>query len=144
MGRGISMGAPLFGSAQDFIKTMKGNGMLGPMLTGMLGMKPVTFQSESDFAKSISVESKVFSIYAVGIVKGYRRETRSSIHTVVDFRDAPSITDITASALGSASASSRSPSAPTATTTATGEAALLANALSQPNPAGTIIYSRIE
>ena len=146
MGRGISMGAPLFGSAQDFIKTMKGNGMLGPMLTGMLGMKPVTFQSESDFSKSISVESKVFSIYAVGIVKGYRRETRTSIHTVVDFRDAPSITDITASSLGSAagSGSSRSPAAPTATSTSTGEAALLQNALSQPNPAGTIIYSRIE
>ncbi len=146
MGRGISMGAPLFGSAQDFITTMKGNGMIGPMLTSMLGMKPVTFQSESDFSKSISVESKVFSIYAVGVVKGYRRETRTSLHTVVDFRDAPSMTDMTnyaASALGSGSASSRpAPAAPT--TTATGEAALLQNALSQPNPAGTIIFSRIE
>jgi general secretion pathway protein K len=146
MGRGISMGAPLFGSAADFISAMKGKGMIGPMLTTMLGMKPVTFQSESDFSKSISVESKVFSIYAVGVVKGYRRETRTSIHTVVDFRDAPSMTDMTnyaASALGSASSSSRpAPTAPTST--ATGEAALLQNALSQPNPAGTIIFSRIE
>ena len=145
MGRGMSMGAPLFGSAQDFIKTMKGNGLLGPMLTGVLGMKPVTFQSESDFSKSISVESKVFSIYAVGVVKGYRRETRTSIHTVVDFREAPSILDM-AGALGGASASSSgSRPAPTApTSTATGEAALLQNALSQPNPAGTVVYSRIE
>ena len=65
--------------------------MLGPLLT-LMGMKPVKFQSESDFAKSISTESKVFSIYAVGVVKGYKRETRVKIHTVVDFRAAPSLT----------------------------------------------------
>ena len=65
--------------------------MLGPLLT-MMGVKPVKFQSESDFAKSISTTSKVFSIYAVGAVKGFRRETRVKIHTVVDFRAAPSLT----------------------------------------------------
>jgi general secretion pathway protein K len=70
---------------------MEGQGMLGPPLTAM-GMKPVKFQSESDFAKSISTESKVFSIYAIGAVKGYKRETRVKIHTVVDFRQAPSLT----------------------------------------------------
>jgi len=91
MAQGITMGAPLFGSPMDFVKTMEGQGMLGPMLT-MMGMKPVKFQSESDFAKSISTESKVFSIYAVGAVKGYKRETRVRIHAVVDFRSAPSLT----------------------------------------------------
>jgi general secretion pathway protein K len=91
MARGITMGAPLFGSPQDFVKTMEGQGMLGPLLTTM-GMKPVKFQSESDFAKSIATESKVFSIYAIGAVKGYKRETRVRIHTVVDFRGAPSLT----------------------------------------------------
>ena len=91
MGQGITMGAPLFGSPMDFVKTMEGQGMLGPLLTAM-GMKPVKFQSESDFAKSISTESKVFSIYAIGAVKGYKRETRVKIHTVVDFRTAPSLT----------------------------------------------------
>jgi general secretion pathway protein K len=90
MAQGITMGAPLFGSAKDFVQTMEGQGMLGPLLTTM-GMKPVKFQSESDFTKSISTESKVFSIYAVGVVKGYRRETRVKIHTVVDFRSAPSL-----------------------------------------------------
>jgi general secretion pathway protein K len=64
--------------------------MLGPLLT-VMGMKPVKFQSESDFTKSISVESKVFSIYAIGVVKGYKRETRVKIHTVIDFRSAPSL-----------------------------------------------------
>lgn len=88
MAKGISMGAPIFGTPQDFIATMKGQGMLGPMLT-MLGMQPVQFRSESEFAKAISTESKMFSVYAVGVVKGYKRETRLSIHAVVDFRTAP-------------------------------------------------------
>ncbi len=88
MAKGITMGAPLFGSPQDFIAMMKGQGMLGPLLT-MLGLQPVAFQSESDFAKSITTESKMFSMYAVGVVKGYKRETRLSIHEVVDFRTAP-------------------------------------------------------
>jgi general secretion pathway protein K len=90
MAQGITMGAPLFGSPSDFVKTMEGQGMLGPLLT-VMGMKPVKFQSESDFTKSISVESKVFSIYAIGVVKGYKRETRVKIHTVIDFRTAPSL-----------------------------------------------------
>jgi general secretion pathway protein K len=91
MAQGITMGAPLFGSPKDFIQTMEGKGMLGPMLA-LVGVKPVKFQSESDFAKSIATESKVFSIYAVGVVKGYKRQTRVKIHTVVDFRSAPSLT----------------------------------------------------
>jgi general secretion pathway protein K len=92
MAQSITMGAPLFGSPQEFIATMKGQGTLGPLLSA-LGMKPVKFQSESDFGKSISTESKVFSVYAVGSVKGYKRETRVRVHAVVDFRAAPAIAD---------------------------------------------------
>ncbi|HTQ48659.1 MAG TPA: type II secretion system protein GspK [Polyangiaceae bacterium] len=91
MARGITMGAPLFGSPKDFVSTMEGKGMLGPMLT-LMGMKPVKFQSESDFEKSVSTTSKVFSIYAIGAVKGFKRETRVRIHTVVDFRNTQAIT----------------------------------------------------
>ena len=91
MAKGISMGAPIFGTTQDFIAAVKGQGMLGPMLA-MLGLQPVAFQSESEFAKAITTESKMFSIYAVGVVKGYKRETRLSLHEVVDFRTAPTVT----------------------------------------------------
>jgi len=91
MAKGITMGAPVFGSTKDFIQAMEGKGMIGPMLT-LLGLKPVKFQSESDFAKSISTQSKVFSIYAVGAVKGFRRETRVKVHTVVDFRNTQPVT----------------------------------------------------
>jgi general secretion pathway protein K len=90
MAQGITMGAPLFGTPDDFIATMKGQGMIGPLLA-LLGVKPVKFLSESDFAKSLSTESKVFSMYSVGVVKGYKRETRVKIHAVVDFRAAPSL-----------------------------------------------------
>jgi hypothetical protein len=100
------MGAPLFSSPSNFVQTMEGKGNLGPLLT-TLGMKPVKFQSESDFTKSISTESKVFSIYSIGVVKGYRRETRVKIHTVVDFRTAPSLTGS-----GSSSGTKTAPAAP--------------------------------
>jgi general secretion pathway protein K len=87
MARGMTMGAPLFGSTGDFIGMMEGKGPLGKIFTGM-GMTPVQFLSEADFAKTITTESKVFSIYAVGVIKGYKRETRLRITTVVDFRNA--------------------------------------------------------
>jgi general secretion pathway protein K len=59
MARGITMGAPIFGSTQDYLNMVKGQGQLGPMLA-LLGMKPVKFQSESEFMKSITTESKMF------------------------------------------------------------------------------------
>jgi general secretion pathway protein K len=90
MARGITQGAPIFGSANDFLQMMKGQGQLGPMIT-LLGMKPVKFLSESEFLKSVTTDSKMFSIYAIGVVKGYKRETRTTIHAVVDFRSVPEV-----------------------------------------------------
>jgi general secretion pathway protein K len=137
MAQGITMGAPLFGSAKDFVQAMEGQGMLGPLLTTM-GMKPVKFQSESDFTKSISTESKVFSIYAVGVVKGYRRETRVKIHTVVDFRTAPSL-------LANATPTKTAPSAPPAG--GGGQQIVSADALSaalEPAVGGQVLYFNIQ
>jgi general secretion pathway protein K len=143
MAQGITMGAPLFGSPNDFVKTMEGQGMLGPLLTAM-GMKPVKFQSESDFAKSISTESKVFSIYAVGVVKGYKRETRVKIHTVVDFRGAPSLTGSSAPTSGTPSspALGGGPSQTSGSSAATG-ADQLAAMMSQ-GVGGQVLYFNIE
>ncbi len=143
MARGVSMGAPMFGSPADFIAMMKGSGMIGPMLTGM-GIKPVKFLSESEFAKSITAESKMFSIYAVGIVKGYKRETRLSIHSVVDFRAAPSLTGPLPGA--SAAVPGQPPPAPSASAPALPSGATqdaFAAAL-QPSAGGTVVYYKIE
>jgi general secretion pathway protein K len=145
MARGITMGAPLFGNANDFVQTMKGQGALGPLLTAM-GMKPVKFLSDSEFAKSITTESKMFSIYAVGVKKGYKRETRLQIHAVVDFRAAPSLTSggpTTPTTPGSTpppapSGSSAIPGLPPGTDPNAIQAAL------QPNTGGTIVYYRIK
>jgi general secretion pathway protein K len=44
-------------------------------------------------AAGISTESKMFSIYADGVVPGYRKETRVRVHAVIDFRTAMPIGD---------------------------------------------------
>jgi general secretion pathway protein K len=139
MAQAITMGvAPLFGTPQDFITTMKGQGMIGPLLT-TIGIKPVTkFQSESEFAKSIAVESKVFSIYAVGVVKGYKRETRVKIHAVADFRAAPVVT--------LQGAGSQPAPAPTTAPgqTPTGQDPNAIAAALQPSVGGQVLYFSIE
>jgi general secretion pathway protein K len=144
MAKGISMGAPLFGTKEDFITTMKGGGMLGPLLTG-LGMQPVSFSAE--FKDAITTESKMFSIYAVGVVKGYKRETRLSVHAVVDFRSAPA-PGVAAGIPGSAGqlpagqvggTTGAPPGQGTATNDPNGFAAAM-----QPSTGGQIVYFRIE
>ena len=144
MARGISMGAPLFGNAADFISTLQGKGQLGPLLA-TLGMKPVKFLSDSEFSKSITTESKMFSIYAVGVVKGYKRETRLSIHAVVDFRAAPSLLGPPPPVPGAPPAASGAPSTPPpipGLPPGTDPNAI-ASALA-PNTGGTVVYYQIE
>jgi general secretion pathway protein K len=145
MARGITMGAPLFGSPRDFVNAMTGKGQLGPMLA-TLGMKPVQFRSNSDFQKSITTESKMFSIYAVGVKKGYRRETRVKIHAVVDFASAPSLTS--SAALAGVAGATGLPGAqpltnPTQPTTQGADQNGILAAL-QPSTGGNIVYFRVE
>lgn len=142
MAQGITMGAPIFGTPADFVMTMKGQGMLGPMLAGM-GMKPVRFQSESEFAKTISTESKMFSIYALGIVKGYKRETRTSIHAVVDFRAAPSLTGPAPPGTPGAQAGAQ-PGATPAPSSTSGTNPNGISAANLPSTGGTVIHYKIE
>lgn len=153
MARGITQGAPIFGSGKDFLQMMKGQGQLGPMVT-LLGMKPVKFLSDSEFLKSITTESKMFSIYAVGIVKGYKRETRTSIHAVVDFRSSPEVSGPSlASVLDSftgakaATSASASASAMNSAYPMMGSGSLTTGPITsvlQPSSGGQIIYFHIE
>jgi general secretion pathway protein K len=138
MAQGITMGAPLFGSPDEFVSAMKGQGMLGPLLSAF-GLKPVKFLSESDFSKSIATESKVFSIYAVGVVKGYKRETRVKIHTVVDLRAAPSLLGGATSGAGTGAGATGGQSVPIGTDPTKGISAAL-----QPNIGGQVLYYDIE
>ena len=140
MARGITMGAPLFGSPKDFTNAMSGQGQIGPLLTAM-GLQPVQFQSVADFQKSITTESKMFSIYAVGIKKGYRRETRVKVHTVVDFRNAPPIGAMgtVPGAAGTTPTSGTTPATASSTSTTTG-----VNAANMPSTGGQILYFKVD
>jgi general secretion pathway protein K len=144
MARGVSMGAPIFGNTKDFVDMMTGKGMLGPMLSGAMGMKPAKFKSESEFQKSITTSSKMFSIYAVGVKKGYRRDTRVAIHSVVDFRSAPPLSTPglpgSPSPAGSASSSPLSPASPIAGRV---DPNSIAQAM-QPSTGGQVVYFRID
>jgi general secretion pathway protein K len=147
MARGITMGAPIFSTTSDFIEALKGQGDLGPLLA-MIGLKPVKFQSESDFKKSITTDSKMFSLYAVGVIKGYKRETRVSVTQVVDFRQAPSITSMGAPGSSSGQQTPGSPatapsSTAASTTTSTNASGPISAAL-QPSTGGTILFFHIE
>jgi general secretion pathway protein K len=110
-------------------------------------MKPVVFQSVSEFQKSITTESKMFSIYAVGIKKGYRRETRVKIHAVVDFRNAPGLGGQPGmpGMPGMPGATGAPPVTPGMTpgmTGAQGQGAM--TAAMQPSTGGQIVYYRVE
>jgi general secretion pathway protein K len=113
----------------------------------MLGMKPVKFQSDKDFAESITTESKVFSIYAVGEVKGYRRKTRTQIHAVVDFRSAPALGNglgtpgLTPGSPTSAPVPGTPPGTPGSSVSGSGNE--LAAAL-RPSTGGTILYYQVQ
>jgi general secretion pathway protein K len=154
LGKSFTMGLPLFGSATDFIKTMKGQGLLGPILTS-LNVKPVTFKNDKQVAKSLTTKSKRFSIYADGVVPGYKRTTKVRIHAVIDTTHSGSLGPNGAVVIGGGQAAANAAAA-AAATPATGKGSSASSNAPTPgsadailaqlnsNPAGTVIYWRIE
>jgi general secretion pathway protein K len=89
--RSFTMGAPLFAKPGDLVTALQGKGgMLGPILAS-LGIKPITFKAAREVTKLVSTQSHVFSIYADGVVPGYRKSTKVRIHSVVSFQGAQPI-----------------------------------------------------
>src|SRR5262249_36796912 len=105
MVRMFTMGAPIFGTPNVFMNTLKGTGPIGTILKS-LNFDPVVFTSEAEVKKAISAESKVFTIIATGRVKNGQRDTEVRINAVVDFHSAPSPAQLLANQLppGAASA----------------------------------------
>jgi general secretion pathway protein K len=146
MAKGLIGGIPLFLSPNDFINTLKGQGMLGPMLTAM-GVKPVTFKAPNDVAGSLTLESKVFSVYAVGVVKGYKRETRVKIHAVVDFRTAPSLSGSSGAQGNTQTSGTQTSGTSSGQQVAVGGGSVDPNAILgaiQPSVGGQVLYYSIE
>jgi general secretion pathway protein K len=150
--RTFTAGAPVFGSPKAFVNAMKGQGSIGQVLSA-IGVLPATFRSDTETQKTVSTESKVFSIVATGYVKQQRRETRVQVHAVVDFRGAPgpaeAILDAAQALLGGGGAGNSGTS-----TTGTGGKdkdsklpdGATADGISgafRPDPAGKVLYYRI-
>lgn len=165
LGKSMTFGLPLFNTPQSFIDMMGGKGPLGTILAG-LNVKPVTFKDNKAVKSSLAIKSHRFSIYADGIVPGYKRTTKVRIHAVVDFRQAGALgpsgaTQIwggqaAANAMAAASTppppgSQAAQAAPTSSSSSSSSGSPAATdpvtqALAQTysNPAGTVIYWRVE
>jgi general secretion pathway protein K len=146
--RGAMAGVPLFSSPKAFINALGNKGPFGEMFKAV-GMEPVPFLSPQEAEKQVSVESKIFSVYATGIVKAGKRETRVRIHAVVDFRKAPPPGAAGAAAALQNAANAASATGAAAAAAAAGgvnpdDAAAALAALLQPTPAGTIIHYKVE
>lgn len=85
---GAMAGIPVFPSPQNFVEAVQGKGMFGEMLKSV-GIEPVALLAPKLMEEAITVESKVFSIYATGYVKSGKLQTRTRIHAVIDMRGAP-------------------------------------------------------
>lgn len=133
--RQVTAGAPIFGSPTAFINALKGKGMFGDLMA-MVQLEPIQLKSDDSLKKSIATESKVFSIYATGYVGNGRREARTRVHAVVDFRGAPP-PGVSAQALEQAKDAA-------AALDPTGTAAQQIEAALKPSPGGNIIYYRVD
>lgn len=150
LAKSLTQGAPIFKSPKSFVNAMAGKGKgVGPLFA-MLGIEPVAFKRPKEVQKSITTESRVFSIYADGVVPGRNRETRIRIHTVVDYRSANELGAPTLDSLmglpGPPEPSTGATPAPTAPATPTSEPLTpeqIAAALAS-DPMGVIIYHRVE
>jgi general secretion pathway protein K len=155
--RSFTQGAPLFQKPDDFIALMGGTGPIGPLLAGPpFNVTPVKFKSPAEVRAQIGVLSKMFSIYAEGVVPGFKRTTRVKIHAVVDFRSAQEIGDSFTPIAGGTTAppppqqvlSAPRPGA-LGQTGGSNQAAGQATpeqlaAVMAANPAGSIVYWRLE
>ena len=82
----LSMGIPLFTSASNFVATVQGRPPLGPMLT-QLGMQPFVVRDAAGLERSVTVESKVFSVYGEAEVGA----AHVRVHAVIDMRPQPEL-----------------------------------------------------
>lgn len=170
MGKSFTMGLPLFGRGQDFTDMMAQKASNNPLGLGTimasLNIKPVMWRNANQLAKRLRTSSKRFSIYADGIVPGYKRTTKVRIHAVIDYRDAGVMGPMAPPEVGGGQAAANAAMAPAAPTLQGGRAGQSTGASGagssagtnngQPltaddilrgmnsNPAGTIIYWRVE
>ena len=158
--RTFTSGMPLFGTPNDFIATIQGGGAYGKLLFQTLSIPPVRFQSPAEAAKNFTTESKVFSIVATGEAGTNLAHVETRITAVVDFRGAPAIPNSpTGAGTPGSMAAGMSTATPAAVPSTAGTAVAGAGGVGaappgaganailgalNANPAGTVVYYRIE
>ncbi|MEY4545715.1 MAG: hypothetical protein RL685_1910 [Pseudomonadota bacterium] len=141
LAKSMVAGIPVFRSAKQLREALKGQGTFGPMFTQLAGIEPVKFLSDAGFDGGLSLESKVFSMYAEGHVRAGKRETHVRIQAVVDFRKAPTVEDLLNQVSVGGDPAAAAPPAETEGST-TEEPVGISGAL-VPSTAGRVIYYRV-
>lgn len=144
LAKSFTMGAPLFAKPNDFVKALEGKNKLISPLLETLGVKPVVFTNRKGLVDAVTTKSKVFSIYAEGVVPGNRRTTRVRVHAVVDTRSAAELGSPMQTILGGTPpAQNGQPKGIANVQPPSDPASAGAGALNS-NPAGIIVYWRVE
>lgn len=151
LARSFTAGAPAFGSPDAFVSLLQGTGK-GPlkMVLASLGVEPVVFKSASEAKAQMTTESKVFSIYATGIVKSGKRETRTRVHAIIDYRGAPAPGQPTVPVEGAGGSGGpgfgSGGSSPNSGSGGSGATAAQTGILgaTKPSPAGNVVYFRLD
>ena len=141
---------PIFTKPSDFPNLLKtGNiggplgSMLGPMLAPLLAQAGLPCGLNAGANKQFTVTSRVFSIYADGVVPGRKRTTRVRVHAVVDTRAANPLGQ--GSPLpGSNPSGINNSTSPTGTGSASDTPPVDPMQLLNSSPLGRIVYYRIE
>lgn len=151
-----SLPIPIFTKNTDFTNLLKtGNipgpmgAMLGPMIAPLMAQAGLPCQVNSGAQKQFTVTSRVFSIYADGVVPGRKRTTRVRVHAVIDTRASNPLTGAGPNGTGGLAGNGINGNlGNTGTTGTTGNAGdappVDPVALLNASPMGRVVYYRIE
>lgn len=144
LAQSMFLGIPIFRAPKQLREALEGKGEFGTFFE-QAGIPPIRFLSASSFENGLTLESKVFSIYAEGHVRQGKRETSVRIMAVVDFRKAPTVEDLAAQVAappeGEGAAANPRARAEGAEGATEGEAAIQGALV--PSTAGRVVYYRV-
>ncbi|HMY14760.1 MAG TPA: type II secretion system protein GspK [Polyangium sp.] len=143
---------PIFTKNSDFPNLLKtGNiggplgAMLGPMLAPLMAQAGLPCSLNAGANKQFTVTSRVFSIYADGIVPGRKRTTRVRIHAVIDTRASNPLTGQGPNSVNSGNSLNTTTPNSTGSSSSSGDTpAVDPVALLNSSPMGRVVYYRIE
>jgi general secretion pathway protein K len=141
LAQGMFSGIPVFRSPAKLREALQGKGDFASFFE-TAGLQPIKFLSDREFDKGLSLESKVFSIYAEGHVRQGKRETHVRLLAVVDFRKAPTVQDLLSQVSAGPAPGTPAPPTPDDGTTTDDDTTGISGAM-VPSTAGRVVYFRV-